>query len=119
MPSIKVDIQDESGKTLRTYIVDKANVGQAARRFKLTDAVLKKELPENESNQMLNCCALASVLKNTKGELLYPDDDPDNLTSAPERIFNEMDYEESVLLVDAYLEINPLNSTLKAKKKKY
>jgi antitoxin component HigA of HigAB toxin-antitoxin module len=119
MPSIKIDIEDESGKKLRTYIIDKSNVGQAARRFKLVDAVLKKELPENESNQMLNCCALATVLKDGKGELLYPDNDPDNILSAPERIFNEMDYEESVLLVDAYLEMNPLSNTLKAKKKKY
>jgi hypothetical protein len=110
---IKVDIQDEKGKVVESYLIDKATVGQTARRFSLISKVVDSKLPDHEQGQMLNCCALASVLKNTEGELLFPDDD------GADRIYNEMSYEQSSLLVDAYLEINPLTSGLKAKKKKY
>lgn len=110
---IKVDIQDEKGKVVETYLIDKATVGQTVRRFSLITNVMERKLPDHEQGQMLNCCALASVLKNAKGELLFPDED------GADRIYNEMSYDQSALLVDAYLEINPLSSGLKAKKKKY
>lgn len=110
---IKVDIEDGKGKLVETYLIDKATVGQTARRFSLISKVVDRKLPDHEQGQMLNCCALASVLKNAEGELLFPDED------GADRIYNEMDYEKSSLLVEAYLEINPLNNGLKAKKKRY
>ena len=110
---IKVDIEDGKGKLVETYLIDKATVGQTARRFGLISKVMERKLADHEQGQMLNCCALASVLKNAEGELLFPDED------GADRIYNEMDYEQSSLLVEAYMEINPINNGLKAKKKKY
>jgi|TARA_R110000744_G_scaffold240795_1_gene358173 hypothetical protein len=110
---LKVDIQDDKGNLVDSYLIDKATVGQTARRFSLISKVVDRKMPSHEQGQMLNCCALASVLKNLDGELLFPDDD------GADRLYNEMSYEQCSLLVDSYLEINPITSGLKAKKKKY
>ena len=63
---IRVDIQDEKGKTIESYLIDKATIGQTSRRFTLIGEVVERKLPPQEEGQLLNCCALASVLKSDK-----------------------------------------------------
>ncbi|MGB2265197.1 MAG: hypothetical protein ACPH3C_08425, partial [Glaciecola sp.] len=65
-----------------------------------------------EKGQKLTCAALAATVCNKDGELLYPDED------GAETIFNEMDIEVYDALCKAYVDINPLEPTLTAKKKK-
>lgn len=110
--SVQVDIED-GDKVITSFIVERANIGQTARRFNLTSAVMDLEVSDHEKNQMLNCCALASVLKTVDGEYAYPGDD------GATKIYDEMDYEMSAILVQTYLELNPTSGSLTAKKKTF
>lgn len=110
--SIKVELTDDNDNVVKTYVINKATVAETARRFSLTGPVMENEnLTDQERGQMLNCCVLASCLRDENGELLYTGKD------AAETIYNDMDYDLFKMLVDTYLELNPVGKSLSAKKK--
>lgn len=111
--SVRVDIESD-GVIIETFFIDRATVAQAARRFKLTATVMESDLTDHEKNQMLNCCALAPVLRDKDGQLLYPDDN-----TAVSKMYNEMHYYVCQALITEYMQINPvISDSLGTKKKK-
>lgn len=111
MEPVQVDIVD-GNKIVDSYWIAKLNIGANARRLTMINAILETDLSDGEKGQLMNCAALAATLQDEKGNLLYPADDDYKV------IYDSMDAEVFILLVGEYLEINPLQSKLKAKKKK-
>lgn len=116
--SIKVEIVDGDDKVVQIFFIDKMTVAASARRFALNADILDREgLNEQIRNQLLICSDLVPVLKDEKGKLIYPIND-DGTDNGSDRMFETMDFEIFNVLAQSSIEINPPQSTLKAKKKK-
>ena len=109
---IKLEIVDGDGNIVNTYIVKRLNIRANARRLALIGKVIDLDVNDTEKGQLLSCASLAATVYNEKGELSYPTD------NAHEVVYDEMDIEEYDALCAAYLEVNPLQPSLTAKKKK-
>lgn len=103
----------EGSKVVASFIISKHTVASNTRHSAKIQEILDRKLPDAETNQLLACSALACTLKDTDGNLVYPE------ASGAETIYNEMDADEYTFLCEAYIEVNPLSPSLKAKKKKY
>ena len=112
MENIKVDIVNNADEVIGEYIVNRLKVGSNARRLSLNKDILELDISEQEKGQLLSCAALAVTVCNVDGELLYPE------STAPNDIYNNLDIELFDILCKAYIEVNPIEPTLTAKKKK-
>lgn len=112
--SIKINLQNEAGKSIGLYIINRVTVADAIRRNKLFDLVKTED--ETARGQYFNAISLICSLCDEKGNLLYPEKDYPELT-AVEEIF-KMDFELYQVLSEAFLDINPIAPTLSAKKKR-
>lgn len=110
--SVKIDITDEKGKALVSYEVKRVNVAANARRMKMNAEIIDSDFDDKTKKHLFTSAALACVLHDEKGELCYVGDD------AYDKLFNDLDIEVYDLLAKAYVEINPFEKTLSAKKKK-
>lgn len=110
--NLTVDFTDDEGTNVLSYIVKKANVAAKARSIRLSKAIQESDKTEDEKGILFSCLALASSLHNKDGELAFPDDD------APEAIMNTMDAEVFDVLIMSHLEVNPIEPSLTAKKKR-
>lgn len=109
---IAITLTDSEKNVVGEYVIKRLSVRANARRLTMTGKIIELDLSDSEKGQLLTCAALASTLCDKKGELLYPEAD------GYEAIYDEMDIEEYDALCKAYVEVNPLESTLEAKKKK-
>jgi len=110
--NITVTLTDNDGDLVGEYIIKRLNVAANARRLSMTGKIIDLTIGDSEKSQLLTCAALAATLCDKDGELLYPDKDGANI------IYEEMDIEVYDALCKAYVEVNPIEPTLKAKKKK-
>ena len=109
----EVKLTNGGNKIVATYYISKVTIGENARRLKLLKPILEDDsLDEFMKNTRLTCASLVCSLYDKDGELLYPGDD------AVDKMLEDLDFEVFDILCSEYSEINPLQSTLKAKKKK-
>ena len=87
-----ITLTNDKNKVIAEFMVKKLTIATNARR--------------------LTCAALAATVYNVDGTILYPDKD------GADNLYNEMDIEVYEALCKAYVELNPLEPTLTAKKKK-
>ena len=109
---VEVTLTDGDKNIVGEFIIKRLSVRTNARRLTLTGKIIDLDLPDSEKGQLLTCAALSVTLCDKQGELLYPDQ------NGYESIYDEMDIEQYDALCQAYVEVNPMESTLKAKKKK-
>ena len=113
MNNVKVDIVDDNKEVVFSCVIHKLTVALDARRLDLTGEILSRDVSDSTKGQLMSCAAFAASFHNEDGELMYPEDD------AADVIYNTMDARVYGKLCSAYLEVNPLETTLDAKKKKY
>lgn len=120
MKGTNVVITDADGKDL-TFKLRKMNVMASARRYGLYEHISKVhgKKPEAVQNLMMVAANLVVVLADKAGELLYPPVDEDKTDDALEKMFDDMDEDVFSLLTQANAECNPVQTSLKAKKKPY
>lgn len=109
----EVKITGGNNKVIATYLISKVTIGENARRLRLLQPIIEDEsLDEFMKNTRLTCASLACSLYDKDGELVYPGDD------AVDKMLEDLDFEVFDILCAEYSEINPLQKSLKAKKKK-
>ena len=108
-----IEITDNKGKVVGVYHIYKQTIGSNARRLSLMQPMMQDDLMDDfTKNAYFSAAALAPVLKDAEGKLLYEGKD------AIETLMSDMDPEVFVILCQHYNEINPLTNGLKAKKKR-
>ena len=110
---IEVTILDSDEKVIDEFVIKRLSVATNTRRLVMTGKILESDVSDVAKNQLLTCAALASTLCDKKGDILYPTEDGYIILS------DEIDVDIYDELCKAYVEINPLTPSLKAKKKKY
>lgn len=117
---VKVELVDEAtNKVVETYYVAKLKIGSNARRYALFNQINDGKMSESLRNQYIGCINLACTLTDKNGNLLYPLPDDGKPDDAHIKIFEEMDPSVFYMLTEAYNDVNPLSTGLKAKKKRY
>jgi|TARA_R110002124_G_scaffold236648_2_gene401874 hypothetical protein len=107
-----ITLTNDKNKVIAEFMVKKLTIATNARRLSMTSRIIDLDLDDAEKGQLLTCAALAATVYNVDGTILYPDKD------GADNLYNEMDIEVYEALCKAYVELNPLEPTLTAKKKK-
>lgn len=111
--TIEVKITDADDNVVATYKIYKQTIISNAKRLSLMQPFIDDEgMDVFTKNAYFSAAALAPVLADKKGELIYTGDD------AVQRLLDDMDVEVFRVLCEAYNELNPTPKTLSAKKKK-
>ena len=107
-----ITLTNSDNKIVAEFMVKRLTIGTNARRLSMTSKIIDLDIDNAEKGQRLTCAALASTVCDKEGNLLYPDAD------GAEKVYEEMDLEVYDALCQAYVELNPLEPSLTAKKKK-
>lgn len=127
--STGVEIVISDGEvTVGTYNIGKMTIAENARQYNLISLIMENDtsLQIAEKNQKTVCARLVCVLKDGEGNYVYPApivgaDGELPIDDSVDRCFGDggMDWDTYELLASTNAEVNPVQSSLKAKKKKY
>lgn len=112
--SVPVIIENDDGKVVAKYFIKKRTVAISLRQSSMLDLLDTKD--EKLKGYYFQLIALACTLCDKDGNILYPEKDYPELSVFDE--FDDIDLEIFKILSKAYLEVNPNEPTLSAKKKK-
>ena len=107
-----ITITDGDDKVVKELIIKRLKVISNARRLSMNIEIQSMDVDDQVKYALFTSAGLASTLCDSKGELLYPNKD------GAIKLAEEMEPDEFDILAKAYIEINPIGSTLNAKKKK-
>jgi len=112
--SVPVVIQDGDGKVVAEYGIKKKTVAISLRQARMLELIDSED--EKIRGYYFQLIALICTLCDKKGNLMFPEKDYPELTAFEK--FDDIDLEIFTVLTKAYVEVNPLEPTLSAKKKK-
>ena len=112
--SVPIIIEDGDGNIVAEYFIKKRTVAISLRQSDMFGLLDTKD--EKLKGYYFQLIALACTLCDKNGNLLYPEKDYPDLSVFDE--FDDINLEVFQILTKAYTEINPIEPTLSAKKKK-
>lgn len=121
MKNIHIEIKDKNGDVVNEYYVHRLNVRDNMERIKAHREISEMDVSDEIRGHLYTCSSMAVALRDKDGERLFKDvtDDSGEIVKPAYEVFeDEMDFEEYGLLVKHYLEMNPVEASLDAKKKK-
>ena len=116
MKQVNVKINNAEGKLVKEFNIKRLTIKSNAKRLKFNSDILKLELDDYAKNNLFTCAALAITLHDKKGDCIY--DEIESITEIEDKMEEDLGLEIFDILCKAYQDINPLEPTLKAKKKK-
>lgn len=125
MEKLKVDIKNEKGKVVFSCVIHELSVAMEARKNELMSEIFNKDISDATKGMLFSCAAFAATFHNEDGTLMYPDkpkdkdDEAEDEESAAYDVYNTLSAKVYKHLCDAYVEVNPIETTLDAKKKKF
>lgn len=124
---VEITVSDGNA-AIETYRIGRMTIGENARQYNLISMIMENDVSMQlaQKNQKTVCARLVCVLKDVEGNYVYPaptvgEDGELPVDDSVDKCFGEggMDWDTYSLLAQANAEINPVQSSLTAKKKKY
>lgn len=112
MDCVHIEIKDKGGNLVNEYYVHRLSVRDNFERVVMNKKIAELDEPDEVKGHYFTCASLAVALKDKDGKRIFDGDD------AHKKLESEMDFEEYGLLIKHYLDVNPLEPSLDAKKKK-
>lgn len=112
MKQINIKITDADGKAVDEFNIKRLSIMANARRLSMQVEIEKMDIDTQSKFQLYACAALACTLHDKDGKLCYPKED------GAIKISEEMDIDVFGILTSEFAAINPIETTLKAKKKR-
>lgn len=113
MENVKVEIISDDKEVLFSCVIHALTIALDTRRVELASEVLERDVSTSAKGVLLTCAAFAASFHDEEGNLMYPNED------AVDVINNSVSSPVYKQLVEAYSEVNPLEPSLTAKKKKF
>lgn len=120
--NIHIEITNEKGKVVSDYYIHRLSVRDNFERNQMNQRIVATEgISKDLMGHLYSCAAMAVALRDKDGNRIYTDtlDDKGNVVEdAYTKLENDLDFEVYGLLTKPYLELNPLEPSLDAKKKR-